>query len=212
MKLSELVFSAIKNVRYLDDPGFTYEAFIAHEYDNDPDYTNQMTNAYAPINEAIHRLSDRDKVKYIVESIGYPDDKGVLSLADVSRPIKTIKSIFRLSGCSYQKVEWREFTEGKVLVLFPLRGEHLIQYSEDIKSFSASDWQDGDDEDLKTYGITDTMCSYIIEYVQGRLQEPIAPEIANLHLNRAEQYFEDLDEQQTMFSQTSVTKRYSIDA
>jgi len=41
--------------------------------------------------------------------------------------------------------------------------------------------------------------------------EPIAPELANLHLTRAEQYFNDLDTRQTSFHQKQVTRKYRIE-
>ncbi len=55
------------------------------------------------------------------------------------------------------------------------------------------------------------MCSYIIEYAAGRLLEPIAPELANMHITRSEQYFDDLEEQQTPFSQNKITTKYRIE-
>ena len=38
MKLSEITYQVVKNVKYLEDVGFTYEAFVAREYDGDQDY------------------------------------------------------------------------------------------------------------------------------------------------------------------------------
>ena len=84
---------------------------------------------------------------------------------------------------------------------------------QDIKRFNKSDFykridDEGNEEvkdiELKDYGITDTMTSYIIEFVKGLLLETIAPEMANMHRVYAEQYFDDLEEQQTLFNQNKV--------
>ena len=86
-----------------------------------------------------------------------------------------------------------------------------VQYVEDIKNFKLTDiYEENTDIDLSSIGITETMCDYIIEYAQGKLQETIAPELANMHITRAEQYFDDLDEQQTPFVQKVVSRKFRI--
>ncbi len=80
MQLSKLVYEVVKNVKYLEDTGFTYEAFVRGEYDNDLDYKNSINNAFSPINEAIHRLSDRNKIKHKIELIGKANNNGIIDL------------------------------------------------------------------------------------------------------------------------------------
>ena len=70
MKLSELVYECVKNVKYLDDPNFTYESFMLGDYDNDMDYSNSINNVFTPLNTAIHRLSDRRKIKNEIVFLG----------------------------------------------------------------------------------------------------------------------------------------------
>lgn len=222
MKLSELVFEIVKNVKYLEDSNFMYESFIRGEFDNDPDYANSINNVFAPLNEAIHRLSDLNKIRFITEKLPTPDKNGLIDISFIAYDIKTIINVFTLSKGQYTHVEYREFGKDKLLLQdFCCSKELYVEYVQDIKHFSKNDiyYAEGSDEeildqrdvDLKEYGITDTMCSYIIEYGQGKLLEPIAPELANLHLTRSEQYFSDLDTRQTSFNQKAIKNKYRIE-
>ena len=227
MKLSYLAYQVVKNVMYHEDAGFTYDAYLSGEYDADQDYANNINNAYAPINEALHRLSDMEKVAYKVAFCGTPDNQGILELAPVFSSdgpgkevkIKKIVSVFRLVERTYVTASFREMGKDKVLLDGAWRGDYYVQFAEDIPFFKPDDvdyFRTAEetfcqkDIDLEEYGITDTMCSYVIEYASGKLQEPIAPELSNMHITRAEQYFDDLPEQQTAFRQARMKRRYSI--
>lgn len=221
MQLSKLVYEVVKNVKYLEDTGFTYEAFVRGEYDNDLDYKNSINNAFSPINEAIHRLSDRNKIKHKIELIGKANNNGIIDLGTLAYDINKIINVFSLLNGDYVHVEFREFGKDKLLVTSNSDNELYLEYIQDICHFSKEDiyfFTDNNniiekkDVDLKKdYGITETMCSYIIEYAAGRLLEPIAPELANMHITRSEQYFDDLEEQQTPFSQNKITTKYRIE-
>lgn len=218
MKLSELVYEVVKNVKYIDDPSFDYESFVLDEFNADQDYANSINNAFTPINEAIHRLSDRNKIAFATLCLGKCG--GVVNYLIQDHPVKKVKGVFFIENNNYKTVGYREMGKGKILITDPIQREYWLQYVEDIKNFKRSDYkynqndfgviEKDHDEDLSEYGINETMCSYIIEYAQGKLQEPIAPELANMHLTRAEQYFEDLDEQQTAFTHQAVRNKYHI--
>ena len=210
MKLSELTYAVVKNVKYLEDTGFTYNAFLNKNYDDDQDYANSINNAMAPINEAIHRLSDRNKILYQIASLGVPNDS-LVNTSTFAKHIKKIKSVFYMNGDQYLKIGYREFGKGFIFIQSVTKCPLYVEYIEDIPTFSKDDVYDKDkDIDLYNLGINETMCSYIIEYAQGKLQEPIAPELANMHITRAEQYMDDLDEQQTGFNQEVVANKYGI--
>lgn len=210
MKKSELTYEVVKNVKYLEDTGFTYEAFMEREYDNDHDYTNSINNAMTPINEAIHRLSDRNKIVMPIASLGIPTNN-MVNIGAHTKKVKSIKAVFYMTPNGYETVGYNEFNKDYILIERVLNYSLFMQYVEDIEPFKISDIYDEDkDIDLKSIGITDTMCSYIIEYAQGKLQEVIAPELANMHVTRAEQYFDDLDEQTIAFTQRVVTKKFRI--
>lgn len=209
MKISEITYQVVKNVKYLEDIGFTYEAFVNKEYDNDQDYTQSIVNAMAPINEAIHRLSDRNKIAFQVVSVGVPNNS-LVDITQVSR-VKKIKSMFYMEKGDYETVGFRECGKGYVFIERVFKKPLFMQFVEDIPPFKMSDiYEEDKDIDLSIIGINETMCDYIIEYAQGKLQEPIAPELANMHITRAEQYFDDLDEQQTVFTQKVVAKKFRI--
>ena len=209
MKISEITYQVVKNVKYLEDIGFTYEAFVNKEYDNDQDYTQSIVNAMAPINEAIHRLSDRNKIAFKVVSVGVPNNS-LVDITQVSR-VKKIKSMFYMERSDFEAVGFREYGKGYVFIERVFKKPLFMQFVEDIHPFKMSDiYEEDKDIDLSNIGINETMCDYIIEYAQGKLQEPIAPELANMHITRAEQYFEDLDEQQTVFNQKVVARKFRI--
>lgn len=210
MKISELTYQVVKNVKYLEDEGFTYEAFTNKEYDDDQDYANSINNAMTPINEAIHRLSDRNKIAFKIVSVGVPTNN-LVSIGAFAKKVKKIKSVFYMVDGGYDAVGFREYNKEYIFVERVLNATLYVQYIEDIKHFALDDIYDEEkDIELDTLGISETMCSYIIEYAQGKLQETIEPSLANMHVTRAEQYFDDLEEQQIIFSQRVVTKKFRI--
>lgn len=221
MKLSNLVFNAVKNVKYLEDEHFSYNGFIRGEFNNDMDYANSINNVFAPLNEAIHRLSDMKKISFCVEKLPSPNANGIIDIQSISYDIKTIVNVFILDNGDYKKINHREFGRNKILLtnLQSEKYQYYIEYIQDIPNFSKDDiyyFEDDNvieqrDIDLKDFGISDTMCSYIVEFCQGKLLEPIAPELANLHLTRAEQYFNDLDSRQTSFYQKQISNKYRIE-
>lgn len=223
MKLSQLAYNCVKGVKYLDDSSFTYEAFRRGDFDNDLDYSNSINNVFGALNRAVHRLSDLDKIPFKVAENIVPVDM-VVDLSDL--PIKAIQSVFVFVGDDYRRLDYREFGQGKIRLLGQFQPEKVnVEYSEDIKHFDSDDWkyeteldQEQDllveeyDIDLKKdYGISDTMCSYIEEYVKGVLFEDVSPSLANMHVTRAEQYFANLPDCQTTFHQTRVHAKFRIE-
>ena len=73
-------------------------------------------------------------------------------------------------------------------------------------------WQQLFEMGNTTYYIenTDGMCNYIMEYVMGKLTEQISPEIANMHITRAEQYFNGLKPNNSNLTQHSVKSVYKV--
>ena len=210
MKKSELTYEVVKNVVYYEDAGFTYQAFLDKDFDNDQDYANQINNAMAPINEAIHRLSDRNKILLPVVSVGVPQNN-LVNIEPFAKKVKVIKAVFYMKPSGYEVVGYKEFNKGFLFIERVEPYQLFVQFAEDIEPFKKEDiYEEEKDIDLKTLNITDTMCSYIIEYAQGKLLEPIAPELANMHITRSEQYFDDLDDQSLTFTQRVITKKFRI--
>ena len=221
MKLSKLVFDCVKAAKALDDPNFVYEAFRRGDFDSDPDYASSISNAFAPINMAVHRLSDMGKVADVVEQVPSVESGGFIDLGKLSRPVKSVTSVFYMSNGSYRKAPYREFGRGRIALLGPVPNElPFIAYAEDIPDFSRDDFryvENGDgtgtesDIELSDHGIDSSMCPYIVEHVKGTLMEQIAPELANMHLTRAEQYFSDLEDKDTGFEQPRIVAESRVE-
>ena len=209
MKLSNLVFECVKNVKYLDDQNFTYNSFLSGEYDTVDDYSNSINNVFTPLNTAIHRLSDRNKIGSKVESVNFPNNENILDISSFKNDVKRIVNVFTLNNGQYNRCNFRELGKDK-LYLSNVTGNKTIyvEYLQDIPHFKKEDFYFSEgtqkDVDLRDYGIDETMCSYIIEFVKGYLFEQISPELANAHRIYAEQYFNDLEER-TPFNQTNIT-------
>lgn len=210
MLLTKLVFLAVKDVLFLDDIGFTYEAFKAGQFDNDPDYKTNINNVYSPLNEAIQRLSDLDriplKVKNICDFKSNPIDFDTLNL---SISFKDVEHIFTIYENGYYNFGFTKLGAKKFLINEPVDvGTPIyIEYKEDIPYLDNLT----KDFDLKErYGIHDGMCNYIIEYVKGKLLEPIDPTQANLHVTRAEQYFNNLKANANGIKQDKVKAVYGV--
>lgn len=223
MKLSQLAYNCVKGVKYLDDSSFTYEAFRRGDFDSDLDYSNSINNVFGALNRAVHRLSDLDKIPLKVAEGLIPSDM-VVDLSDLS--VKAVTSVFVFIGGDYRRLDYREYGQSKIRLLGEQSPESVnVEYSEDIKHFSSDDWyyksQFDEEQDFlaeeydvdlkKEYGINDTMCSYIEEYVKGVLFEDVSPSLANMHITRAEQYLSNLPDCQTTFHQTRVHAKFRIE-
>ena len=219
MKLSELVFHCVKNVIYRDDTSFYYENFLEGNFNDDVDYAANIFNAFAPINEAIARLSDLERIPYRVEECNIVDN--IIDLNKCKYPVKEVVGVAENSWQGLQVVEHRPFGLGKVYIPnYNNYAETFIEYKEDIPYFSNLDYsytknsnyelKEITDVNLRDYGISDSMCNYIIEYVMGRLYEPISAEIANMHISRSEQYFNGIRHASSAFVQKQVKNVFSV--
>lgn len=265
MLLSKLVFLSVKNVIYLDDTSFNYEGFINGDFDNDVDYATNINNVFSPLNEAIGRLSDLERIPYIVEEVFsetyyqiwqykeyyfYPgiyktreeaekaiadnnytfamvkerkqrSNENIIDLSKLSRAVRRVINVGAVnSSGDYRKLGHVMFGKNKVRITSPISSfeEIFIEYKENIPSFSRMDIvpleEDGivdNNIDLfEEYGIDEQMSNYIMEYVQGKLLEPLAPELANMHITRAEAYFNNIGTVQSSFPQASTEHKYRI--
>ena len=170
MYLSRLIYECVKNVIYLGDEGFTYESFVAGDYDNNLDYATSINNVFTPLNKAIHRLSDRNKIKNKVVGIGMVGVNGLAEISDYSKDIKKITNVFSLSSNGmYFRNEFREYGRDKIVIMNPSSSSvYYMEYMQDIKHFTRDDFfkkEIADNEyeerdiDLKEYGITESIFS-----------------------------------------------------
>lgn len=236
MKISELAYRCIKEAFYMDDSGFTLEHYKDGTYYESAEYGVQINNVFSPINEAIARLNDLDKISYrVVEipssAITKDDDVYIADLSFIDNltqddgyihEFKEVVNVAIKRGIGFRKLETRPFGRTKILLgkdFNNLNGERLfIEYKEDIPYFTEKDGgiypynQETTDIDieLKDYGVTNSMCPYIMEYAMAKLSEDIDPSLSNMHLTRAEQYFSNIKSVTMAFKQNNVYKTYKI--
>lgn len=211
MLLSKLVFLSVKNVIYLNDPSFNYDGFLQEDFDNDIDYAQNINNVFTPLNEAITRLSDLERIPYIVEEVKVESDR-TIDLTKCEHKIRRVVNVAQVgTDGSFVKLGHVMFGKNKVRITSPFSSYNkiYIEYKQDIPAFSRVDFEE--DIDLsEEYGIDEAMTNYIMEYVQGKLSEPLAPELANMHITRAETYFSNIPTVQSSFPQINVEKLYRI--
>ena len=239
MKLSKLIYLCIKNVNYFDDSlniNDIFDESISHS----TDYSTAIRNVDTPLNEAIQRLSDMEKIPYkIVNAVA---NDGIIDLTLIENA--NIKEVISVAN-NYERIPFAPYGLNKIRLLRPnhiggvreiyiANDEYgttrnvshntsrlLLEYKEEIPELSIENLRtinidtpeetiDGDIELSTTYGINNAMCQYIIEYCQGKLEEQIDPSLANMHLTRAEQYFSNLKMQRSAFTQEQVHKKYTI--
>lgn len=214
MLLSKLVYLCVKNAVYLNDTSFNYKDFVNGNFDNDIDYAMNINNVFTPLNEAIARLSDLDRIPFIVEKVTSVNNNEV-DLTQLSSFVKEVKGLAQ----NNQSLAFKQKYIDTIVILSSVSDLEpiYIEYKEDIKPFNRDDiCSIGDDDvdnniDLRErYGISEAACAYIIEYVQGKLLEPIAPELSNLHITRSETYFSNLQPAKSFTVQTVTRKVYSI--
>ena len=221
MLLSKLVFLCVKNVIYLDDSSFNYPGFCKGDFDNDNNYSTAINNVFSPLNEAISRLQDLDKIPYVVGEV-QPNEERIVDLSSLEKKPRRIVGLAVTDQFgNYKKLAFTMFGKDKLRIkssYSTFSTKFYVEYQEHIETFSSFNIvpleEDGTDNNIdlfETYGIDEAMSNYIMEYVQGKLQEPIAPELANMHLTRAESYFNNLKDAIKNFPQQVVEKVYTMD-
>ncbi len=211
MLLSELVYQSVKNVEYRDDISFTYNAFKTTDFSVNEDYALYILNVFTPINEAIARLNDLERIPYKLEGVEIKEHK--ISLPKDCKMIMNVGIIY--SNGETATFPYARLGRDKILVKGIYNSKNaFVEYKEDIKPFSAIDfcYTNGieKDIDLLDYGIDNGMCQYIIEYVQGKLYEPTDVDVANMHLTRAESYFSNIPPVESAFAQQTMVKTFSV--
>ena len=233
MLLSKLVYQCIKDVVYYDDYAFNYEQFLQGRFEGDPDYATSINNVFSPLNAAITRLNDLERIPYRVVEIApknnvikISDLESVKDINDLTHAVKEIVGVSFILDGRIVALDFR--TDGGSLFLspYPSSAKIIVEYKEEIPPFDEDSYNydyindENDipevvedtvrDVELRNYGIKDSYIPYIQEYVKGFLSEPISAELANMHLTRAEQYFNNINPVKSSTIQTNVKIVYSI--
>ena len=222
MKLSKLAYQCVKNAIYYDDPSFTYEQFLMGKHDSNPDYANNIRNVFGPINAAVMRLGDLERIPYRVDKVDL--EEGFFPKSDLSKACRSVVAVATMKDGAPYPLSFKDFGD-KVLVERASGGAVLVEYKEDIPPFNTESYTydyvlndlggyslygTPSDIELKDYGITDAMCWAIVEYVKGSLNEQVDSQLANMHMNRAEQYFSNIEPAKSALRQQTIKTAYKM--
>lgn len=209
MKLANLAYEIIRDAIEFQS-GFNKEGFIRGDFDEDRNFSLQISFAFNYINLAIARLITNRKtllkvVQKSADSAGYFDfDKG-----EVTAVVSDLSP-------KYNRVFFRPFSDGIAVEGGYASKSVYVEYRPFVPNFSIDSIRHQTlDEDnrvtyeelvvkLDDYGITDEMCAYIKEYAKGGLIEYISPELSQKHTQMAENYFAGLKTRYTNFPQRQI--------
>lgn len=197
MKLANLVYEIVKDA--IEFPsGFNFDGFIRGDYDEDRDFSSQISFAFNYVNLAFARLYTGQKnilkiTKKISNENGYIEMKEgeVLAVVDGLKP-------------DYEKVSYHLFMDGIAVEKDYVGKVVYIEYRPliphfDMESIREQTWDEDNevtykviDVDLEQYGINEEMCAYVKEYCKGGLLEYLSPDLSNRHVQMAEAYFSNL--------------------
>jgi len=213
MTLERLIFLCVKNTIYQDESSFTFNSFQTGEWDGHTDYSLFVNNAFMPINEAIARLSDLNKIPYKLD-VAKVDSNGIVDLTkNGSNEVISVKEVKNIATQNYKVVNSMPFGIGKQRIInYNDNTSYYIEYKEDIPYLDNTNDTTTKAVDLKQYGITDSMCNYIMEYTMAKLYEQIDVSVSNMHITRAEQYFHNIKDVTSAFRVVSVNPIHKIGA
>lgn len=209
MKLADLVYEIAKDSIEFKS-GFNFEGFIRGDYDDDRDFSTQISFAFNYINLAFSRLRSMEKT---ILSIGEAttDQSGYAEFTDGD-----ITAVVDRPRAGYHNVGFFPFGKG-IAVEHDFAGKIIfIEYRKYIPHFTldsirkqtldenGKETYEAIDVDLTDFGITDDMCSFVKEYAKGGLTEYLSPELSNRHTQMAEAYFASLKTQYTKFPQREI--------
>lgn len=205
MKLATLAYEIARDA--IENPsGFNFEGFVRGDYDNDRDYSSQISFAFNYINLFCSRLLTERKTKLkITKTIsdvnGYIEfSKGnITAIVDAVTPrYKRVKYFEYLDGVAVEK-EWVS------KIVYVEYRPFIPHFSlEDIRTMSEDAGYDEVIINLEDYGITDEMCSYIKEFAKGGLMEYLSPDLSEKHSQKAEVYINRLPTKHTQFPQREI--------
>lgn len=214
MKLGSLVYEVVRDA--IEFPsGFNKNGFIRGDYDEDRDFNSQISFAFNYVNLALTRLVTEKKTLLKVTS-KTSDAAGYIEFSDGE-----ITSVVTDMSRDYKRVNFHTFLNGIAVEEAYVGKPLVIEYRPNIPHFDMASIRDQTlDEDndeiyvevsveLKDYGISDEMCSYVKEYAKGGLMEYLSPELSQRHTQMAENYFSKLKTRYTEFPQRNIEDRFN---
>ena len=210
MKAADLVYEIVRDA--IEFPsGFNKEGFIEGLYDDDRDFSSQISFAFNYVNLGLTRLVTNKKtmlkvIHKMADSTGYIEfkDGEIINVVSCVRPR------------DYKRVAFKPFGDGIVVEGKYVSRIVYIEYRpyiphldmDSIRKQTLNDDNEIQYEEieinLESYGVTDEMCAYVKEYAKGGLMEYLSPELSQKHTQMAENYFSNLQTRYTNFPQKAV--------
>ncbi len=216
MKLANLAYEVVRDAIKIDG-GINFDVFIRGDYDSDRDYSSQISFAFNYINLAFSRLlTSKKTLLKLTDAVS--DDNGYIDFDDGE-----ITAIVSEISPLYEKVAFHNYQNGVAIEKKYVGKTVFIEYRAyiphfDIESIRHQTLDDDNEEtyeeveiDLKDYGITDEMCSYVKEYAIGGLTEYLSPELSQRHIQMAESYFSALKTRYTEYPQRKIEDKFGGD-
>ena len=213
MKLASLAYEIARDS--IEFPsGFNKEGFVRGDYDNDRDFSSQISFAFNYINLAFTRLvTGKKTLLKIVPKIS--NDQGYIEFKE-GEVISVVSGL----GRDYERVNFLTYGDGIAVEKPYVQKVVYIEYRSAIPHFDIESIRDQaldeDNEeiivevevDLEQYGITNEMCAYVKEYAKGGLMEYLSPDLSQKHTQMAENYFAALKTRYTDFPQRKIEDRF----
>lgn len=215
MKLSELVYEIVRDSISLPNNNFGYASFVNGDYSDKKDYRLQIAQVFNALNLGLSRLYSYDKIPYFIEETQYNNEPIIFE-----KNKGEIKNVVRLSSNKFEKIRFKILNVAnsqKIILLGCNNSKIYIEYKKLIPQFNTNDLRkieldkdnllivsDTNIDLLEEYNITNEMCNYLKEFAKSIILENIAPELANNHNIRAEQYLNGIENVYSEFAQTEI--------
>lgn len=215
MLLSTLIYECVRDSIGIPGDTMTEDDFIADFSGKarTKNYSMQISVLFSALNKALSRLYDSEKIQPFVKNFevegGYIDLSG-----ENGGQVDVLNVAVGNNGLAYRNIPFRLYNDKLFLVAdgvspAPKEGVATVEYRKRLPHWDRDVVETTDsDADSVTeraatakaksidlwgdYHIPDRACDYIKEYVESVVVEPMAPDVASLHWQRAESYFSAL--------------------
>lgn len=214
MKLADLAYEVARDS--IEFPsGFNKYGFVRGDFDDDRDFSTQISFAFNYINLAFARLfSSKKNLLKIVKKT--PSATGYFDFADGE-----VTAIVSDLSRDYERVHFKPFGDGFAVEEDFASKVVYVEYRPFIPHFDLSSIREQALEDnrvvfeevdveLEDYGINDEMCAYVKEYAKGGLMEYLSPDLSQKHTQMAENYFSMLKTRHTDYPQRKIEDRLGV--
>ena len=219
--LSRLVYESVRDSIQIPNGSFMYPDFIntiVGRQSPSTEWSFQTDAVWSALNLGLSRLYDNEKTPFFTQIVTVRDNEFDFGDGEIANIVKLGPNH------TYENLEWRSLginsSDGKERIEIlnePMKNwDVVVEYRKPFPHFDESDLSKVT-EDEKTheiidenvdlaseYGLTSRAFDYLKEFIKGQVTEVMDASVANLHNNRAEQYFNDLKTYNAAFNQMSV--------